>query len=718
MSEARGDKVLSCASCRQRKVKCDKTQPICTQCSRMSLECVYPSRKPTRRVPRLRQSELLERIGRLEDIVGQADPAKLEELDKLTGVPATSASRTAARDVHVKRPSSAAAGSSSSVPGQPSKEATARYMSDEFWGHLCREVVGIKAALEQPSDDENDNDDYEESPESWGGGIQAIATPSGFHLGNQYYQERSPLTHPPQQTLLALWRIYTLNVDPLVKILHRPSINREIQQLLSMPNPYTPPPAMNALLFCIYFAAISTITPEQCRAQLGEEQNILALRYRLCAERALAAADYLNSNDLATLQAATLYVTMLRSYSTSRASWVLTGMIVRLAQAMNLHRDGEGKHFSPFEGEMRRRLWYFITVLDVRGAEDRGSDAILTPTSYNTIRPTNIDDEAFGPDTTEPLVPKTTPTENVVLVCMSRCTTFGHIAHPRSRVAAAADDDTDNSLHTEQELIDHVRAMENDFIHTVDQSSLPSRYAAEVSRLVILKLWLIVQYPFSSHPTVVPMRVSRATMLRTAVSVMELSHRMAEEPFRERFSWWTKCYVQWHPLAVALAELCVQTDGDLARRAWDVVEKVYPLWGSAAADSTNGPLWRPIKKLYKRAKAARAQILMDDLSLRDKAAAPPAPGPVSAEEFLLPRQVEPAAMVPSAIGLTQIAPPFDTMDMDPSILFQYPPATDMTFGDSLDASLGFDMGPWNDFLHDTQMNSYSPGSGSGSGSGW
>ena len=102
--------------------------------------------------------------------------------------------------------------------------------------------------------------------------------------------------------------------------------------------------------------------------QLGETQDVLIRRYRTGCEKALAVADYLNSSELASLQAATLYVTLLRVSSVGRSSWVLTSMIVRIGQAMNLHRDGDGRRFRPFEAEMRRRLWYFICVLDVHSA--------------------------------------------------------------------------------------------------------------------------------------------------------------------------------------------------------------------------------------------------------------------------------------------------------------------------------------------------------------
>jgi len=48
-------------------------------------------------------------------------------------------------------------------------------------------------------------------------------------------------------------------------------------------------------------------------------------------------------------------------------------VVVRLAYMLNLHRDGHGLQHTPFEAEMRRRLWWQIVLLDMRASEDVSS---------------------------------------------------------------------------------------------------------------------------------------------------------------------------------------------------------------------------------------------------------------------------------------------------------------------------------------------------------
>ena len=73
--------------------------------------------------------------------------------------------------------------------------------------------------------------------------------------------------------------------------------------------------------------------------------------------------------------------------------------------------------------------------------------------------------------------------------------------------------------------------------------------------------------------------------------------------------------IQWHPLAVALAELCTQSSGPLVDRAWRVVDTVFPLWSEHVADTKRGRLWRPIKKLHKKAQAVRLEASLKGLGL-------------------------------------------------------------------------------------------------------
>lgn len=331
---------LSCVNCRQRKVKCAKTYP-CPHCVRGGLECVFPTRKKDRAPRRSRNHELLNRLAKLEAIVGgQASP----EDSSVATVTATSSSPLAigeaGQDVSAAVMFGAGSGGVASAPpvrreadlarnaekrcptAAPASrnDPAAKYVSGEFWANLASEVEGIKAALDGPSD--NDDDDNEGSDV----GIDETS-PSGSSIpAGQYNSPGSSSSsaavfsilgamhgaiaspkHPAPERIKKLREVYFRNVDPLLKVLHRPTVEREFDLFIVNPEDNPPDKQTEALFFAIYFAAVTSLGPERCVEVLGEERAPLSARYRQGVEFALARADYLNSTSLETLQALTIY---------------------------------------------------------------------------------------------------------------------------------------------------------------------------------------------------------------------------------------------------------------------------------------------------------------------------------------------------------------------------------------------------------------------------
>ena len=83
----------SCQFCRKRKIKCDKLEGGCSQCSRAQNQCVYPASQRKGRprkagtnrpapAPTPREAQLLKKIWKLERLVanlgGQSPPEGLE----------------------------------------------------------------------------------------------------------------------------------------------------------------------------------------------------------------------------------------------------------------------------------------------------------------------------------------------------------------------------------------------------------------------------------------------------------------------------------------------------------------------------------------------------------------------------------------------------------------------------------------------------------------
>lgn len=97
-----------------------------------------------------------------------------------------------------------------------------------------------------------------------------------------------------------------------------------------------------------------------------------------------------------------------RSKETNTGVWILNATIVRLAMRMGLHRDAS--HYptiEPFFGEMRRRLWAWISMSDVLYSQQAAMPSMIRSQDCDTALPSNIFDEEF--DDTSAVLPDARP---------------------------------------------------------------------------------------------------------------------------------------------------------------------------------------------------------------------------------------------------------------------------------------------------------------------
>lgn len=112
--------------------------------------------------------------------------------------------------------------------------------------------------------------------------------------------------HPSSFQIFQLWQTYITNVNPLLKLSHTSSLQKQIigagAKLATIPKP------LEALMFAIYFAAVTSMTAEEVQTEFGEDRTILLAKYHSATQQALVNAGFMRSNEIMTLQAFTLYL--------------------------------------------------------------------------------------------------------------------------------------------------------------------------------------------------------------------------------------------------------------------------------------------------------------------------------------------------------------------------------------------------------------------------
>jgi len=629
----------SCVTCRKRKVRCDKTHP-CNNCRRARIECVFPApgRAPrkSRKVGDGRDKELLERLRKLESVVkglGAEVPGSEKESEKDTSdrevrerAGSSDASIVVSKavggtdDVQDRRTPEEDSQSQTKYMEEQQQarfetrfgrliinEGRSRYINNSFWANLSNEVEDLKGILNQSSDEEHEN-----SP----GTDEILATRhQGWIFSFSSQNVDMVNLHPLPNQISNYWEVYKDRVDPLVKVLHLPTLEPTVLSAASHLSNLSK--AFEVLMFAIYYAAVTSLPDADCVLEFGEEKTVLLARYRFAVEQALARAGFLTTEEAVVLQGFVVFLICLRRNCDARVIWTLTGLVVRIAQTMGVHRDGSHFGIPPFEVEMRRRLWWQVCLLDTRASEDHGCDPTIIEQAFDTKLPLNINDVDIWPGIKE------FPPERQGCTDMSFClirfevsNTFRRINYiPPGPPRACQEHFALATLQEKEKWITEChRRLEERYLKHCGMTVPLFWVTATVARLMMSKMWLMVYHPFQRQDGGASLPAeTKEKLFITSLENIEYSLLLETESRTMKWGWLFRTYMQWHALAFMLSELCLRTTGDLVERAWTAVEKTRDgRWGSDDDDSRAGHLWRPLKKLYRKARDARARGLQEE----------------------------------------------------------------------------------------------------------
>ena len=91
---------------------------------------------------------------------------------------------------------------------------------------------------------------------------------------------------------------------------------------------------------------------------------------------------------------------------------------------MGLQWESVNRNYSPFDAEMRRRLWWKIRSLQYRCAEENGFDACVIECISDTSLPVGINDCDFDPRSVQIIVSATGPTDSTICQIWSAITAY------------------------------------------------------------------------------------------------------------------------------------------------------------------------------------------------------------------------------------------------------------------------------------------------------
>ncbi|GAT19362.1 C6 zinc finger domain protein [Aspergillus luchuensis] len=200
-------------------------------------------------------------------------------------------------------------------------------------------------------------------------------------------------TIPTRSVCDELVQCYLRTFEGIYRIVHIPSFNKEYQQFWDHP-PATSTPFLMKL--ALILAIGTTFHPQ--RGKAGKEYDTRLIQtWIYAAQWWLTGPTEKNTFNLDGLQIFCLLLLARQLGSPGPSLYLSAASLLQTASAMGLHRDSA--HFpslSPFQSEMRARLW--TTVLELTLQSSLESASPIPIPYFDTKPPSNLNDTDIHPD--------------------------------------------------------------------------------------------------------------------------------------------------------------------------------------------------------------------------------------------------------------------------------------------------------------------------------
>ncbi|RAL03682.1 putative C6 transcription factor [Aspergillus ibericus CBS 121593] len=602
----RYDVERSCVRCHERKVRCDKATP-CSMCVRARVPCRYPGpermKRRSQRLSTARVGPRLEMLGRGVATINEKECLEINtcehDLSKSEGPTLGAADVTDRADRSV-----------TPTNGLLVKEgASARYINESLLSRVLEKECDLQSAIDAPA-----------NPTDRGDQTQGTDGFDGL-LSNPLLTKQISNLHPSRWQAAQLWQVYLNNVDALLKLLHVPTTQPLVFAAINSPG--QAPANHTALLFAVYFAAVTSLSSPGTQVILGEDRQSALCKYQRGLEVSLHAASFLDSPTIISLQAISIYLLCRRNHSGGRSRWVLNGLVIRAAQSIGLHRDGGQFHLGALDCEIRRRLWWAIQGFDTRVAEDHGFSTNTDDLriSGDTELPLNVDDRDLDPEMNEAPACRPAWTEmTMFLVTVEMNQAMRRISQECTAMPTRPASERMAWL---EQLVETVKTrLHARYLQYCDANIPIQKSALLLGRVCLGKLEVFVR---QQDPRGLSAEGSNSTVpiadqtLALACDTIEIGNELKTDELLSNFRWLFCTYTQYHLLTYSLWHLCIRPQTPSAERAWAVVNTSF---GLVESWPSPGRKWNVLRKLREKALQIRSACCLPPTQMSHELAMP------------------------------------------------------------------------------------------------
>ncbi|KAI0125630.1 fungal-specific transcription factor domain-containing protein [Xylariales sp. AK1849] len=434
---------LSCHLCRRRKLKCDRLHP-CANCTKrgLDLECTYPSTIPRpaasdQRHPSTAAISVQDRLRQLErevvTMIQRNGPAAIQENMRSMGNVATSTDTSSSLSAtSPSEPESVESPAVIDFGRLKLSTSETTYSDGSHWTSILHGICELREQFrgKEPSPIAEDQ----------------AGVPESQYPGPLLLYGCPPITKkhellaaiPSRATVDRMVSIYFNSADISPAVIHTGEFLKQYSKFWEDPSE-TPVMWLGFLFGMLCVATLCQHTGPNNNATAQNQSTFppetdarrAAMFYKEKIVQSLVFGHYTTGGPFV-IETLIHYVTV-EHFSGSDANtgvWLALGVLVNIAMKMGYHRDpSHFPHLSPYDAEMRRRLWMTICLLDTGLSEQMGMPRAIKLPHDDVLEPRHLVDSDFDGDTIQlpPSRPDTEPTSMLFILVKARFSAALHV---------------------------------------------------------------------------------------------------------------------------------------------------------------------------------------------------------------------------------------------------------------------------------------------------
>ncbi|KAF5564457.1 C6 transcription factor [Fusarium napiforme] len=507
-----------------------------------------------------------------------------------------------------------------------SQGSQSRWVSSLHYSLLADEIHDVKMLLGGQSDD---------TPRE---SLPTVPSESPFPFSGPSTNDLRTWAPPSEDTCLILLETFSNNVDPMTRIVHKPTLKRRLIQYIDYTYGMNPSSSddgefltphsgkdihtFEPLALAVFYSAINSLSGEDVLLQFATEKEALLSQFQQGVQVGLGRENFLTTPSIEVLQAFVLLLTCQSREDDMAKTWTLLGLAHKMALSQGLHREPSlfiSTGMDVVQVEIRRRLWHQICHLDYRSAESRGQEPTISDEDFTTFLPRNISDENLVEGSLDD--PSATPGFTDMTVHLIRL--YGH--HCFRRIVRGTyklerttkSQEAKNNKNTQpvtklRSLFEEVRGMVDEMVNHFQTNYLKycsphvpeQRMAIGLATIVEWRCWSIfwLRTPKQYRESVITpearqMLTYTLRILEKSVNLIESLNSMPGDKDSQRFGWHIGGHACFQPIMHIVSELDMPNfDAPnrqaLRSRALDALEKTMLARGREAT-----PMWNAMNRI-------------------------------------------------------------------------------------------------------------------------